>query len=222
MRLIKTLPLATALAATLIGAGAASAASITNGSFESGSGDAGFGSFSTPGGGSTNITGWTVTGGSVDWINGYWQGADGTHSVDLNGLAVGGIEQTIATTLGQTYRLSFSMSGNPDIGSGTRTMQVSAGGASAPFSYTFTTPTNDHSNMNWANDSLVFTATGPSTLISFQSTSTGNCCWGPALDNVSISAVGVPEPSTWAMTILGLGVVGAAARRRRATAVAVA
>jgi hypothetical protein len=97
MRLSKTLPVAV-LAAGIIGAGAANAAGIVNGGFETGSGDAGFGGFSTLGGGSTNITGWTVTGGSVDWINGYWQGAEGDHSVDLNGLSVGGVEQWIATT----------------------------------------------------------------------------------------------------------------------------
>ena len=43
---------------------------------------------------------------------------------------------------------------------------------------------------------------------------------GPALDNVSISAV--PETATWAMMILGFGVVGGAVRRRRSTALATA
>ena len=200
------------LAITAFGASAASAASVVNGSFERGVGDAGLGGFSTLGGGSTSIFGWTVTGGSVDWINGYWQAPDGTHSIDLNGVSVGGVEQSIATTAGQQYLLSFQMSGNPDIGSGTRTMQVGAGGASAPYSYTFTVGPNGHSNMNWVTDTLRFTATGPTTLISFASTSNGNCCWGPALDNVSISAV--PEPTTWAMMFLGMGLIGVAARRR--------
>jgi hypothetical protein len=132
----------------------------------------------------------------------------------VNGLGVGGIQQSIATTAGQRYRLNFFMSGNPDIGSDTRTMLVGAGGKSKVFTYAFTTPPNSRGNMNWAANSMTFKASGPSTLISFQSTSTGNCCWGPALANVSLSAA--PEPSTWAMMILGTGLIGVAMRRRPA------
>ena len=36
---------------------------------------------------------------------------------------------------------------------------------------------------------------------------------------VDIGSVGVPEPATWAMMILGMGAVGAGMRRRRRTAV---
>jgi PEP-CTERM motif len=38
---------------------------------------------------------------------------------------------------------------------------------------------------------------------------------GPILDNVSLSIAAVPEPTTWAMMILGFGVIGGALRRRR-------
>mgnify|MGYP000327152464 CR=1 FL=1 len=44
----------------------------------------------------------------------------------------------------------------------------------------------------------------------------GNDNVGIVIDNVSLAVV--PEPSTWAMLILGFGVVGAAARRRRSLA----
>lgn len=40
---------------------------------------------------------------------------------------------------------------------------------------------------------------------------------GIIIDNLSLSVAAVPEPSTWAMLILGFGVIGAASRRRRAT-----
>ncbi|WP_309604486.1 PEPxxWA-CTERM sorting domain-containing protein [Phenylobacterium sp.] len=42
--------------------------------------------------------------------------------------------------------------------------------------------------------------------------------WGTYIAEIGMSPVGVPEPSTWAMTILGLGLVGSAMRRRRAIA----
>ncbi len=38
---------------------------------------------------------------------------------------------------------------------------------------------------------------------------------GLAIDDFELSAVAVPEPSTWLMLIAGFGLVGAAARRRR-------
>lgn len=44
----------------------------------------------------------------------------------------------------------------------------------------------------------------------------GNDNVGVVLDDVSLAIGAVPEPSAWAMLILGFGVIGAAARRRRA------
>ncbi len=60
------------------------------------------------------------------------------------------------------------------------------------------------------------------TLIGFTSSNGIGIEWGPSgynvgIDNVdfTLSGVGVPEPATWAMTILGFGLLGAAVRRRR-------
>jgi PEP-CTERM motif len=39
---------------------------------------------------------------------------------------------------------------------------------------------------------------------------------GPILDNIGVESEPVPEPSAWAMLIAGFGLVGLAARRRRA------
>ena len=51
----------------------------------------------------------------------------------------------------------------------------------------------------------------------------GNDNVGIVIDNVSLDiGAPVPEPSTWAMMILGFGVVGAASRRRRTARVAAA
>ena len=58
---------------------------ITNGSFELGANDPGLGGFAMLGVGSTDLTGWSITQNNIDWDNAFWQAADGTHSLDLNG-----------------------------------------------------------------------------------------------------------------------------------------
>ena len=74
--------LALALAAALCGA--AHAAPFQNGSFETGPTPGGYVTLSA---GDTQITGWTVTGDSVDYIGSYWPAADGSRSLDLSGNA---------------------------------------------------------------------------------------------------------------------------------------
>jgi Ca2+-binding RTX toxin-like protein len=68
---------------------------LVNGSFEL---PASPGTYS---GGSTTLTGWTVTGLSIDHLGSGWQAADGTYLVDLSGTSgansAGGLTQTIST-----------------------------------------------------------------------------------------------------------------------------
>ena len=71
-------------------------------------------------------------------------------------------------------------------------------------------------NMGWERKSFTFTATSTQANLTFSATE--NNPYGPALDNVSLSSMGVPEPSTWALMILGFGLTGAALRRRSAKA----
>ena len=158
-----------------------------------------------------------MVGGSIDWINGYWQASDGTHSVDLNGDAVGAIQQSITTVVGQAYLLTFDLSANPDhldAHPDSRALVAAAGATNGVFVYNFDAPPNSKTNMNWASSySLYFTANSTSTLLSFTSAAPQNCCYGPALDNVAVTAV--PEASTWAMMILGFVGVGFMAYRRK-------
>ncbi len=65
----------------------------------------------------------------------------------------------------------------------------------------------------WAPYSFTFVATGSSELLSFAADGSAGCCYGPALDNVSIAAV--PEPATWSMMLLGFGAIGVGLRRRK-------
>src|SRR5690242_8683381 len=69
-----------------------------------------------PGG---DIAGWTVSAGgdAVDFVEhtlfGAFPAADGRQSVDLNRSSPGGVEQTLATVAGASYRVVFSLSGYP-------------------------------------------------------------------------------------------------------------
>jgi choice-of-anchor C domain-containing protein len=194
-----------AAAVAMLFAGAASAAIVVNGSFEQGPRS---GNFSTYGTGSTAITGWTVTAGSVDHIARYWTASDGLRSLDLSGTQAGTIAQMIPTIAGTRYTVSFDISSNPDRSS-VKSMLVGFGSAT-PTAVTFTGPIQRA--LVWTPVALQFVATASTTSLSFKSTTPG--AWGIALDNVEVTAGGVPEPATWALLIAGFGLVGARLRRR--------
>ncbi len=185
---------------------AALAADVNNGSFEDGAFPQGVGFQTlwsgTPG--ATSITGWTVTAGSVDWINGFWTAQDGTKSVDMNGtpsaevpLPAGTISQTLATPVNSTWVIQFYLAGNPDCGDGVKTLTVSATGA-APQTYTFAnTSDTTHDAMGWTLETYTFVASGPSTDLTFAADPDNTSFCGPVLDNVS-ATVTIPVELTGA------------------------
>ena len=123
---------------------------------------------------------WTVSGGGVDWhdadasVPSSMVAADGDRMVDLNsgpGSAPGVISQTIATTPGVSYTLSFSYSGHPyrECYFGPKPMRASAGSASTvvsadPLAEGYLGGTNI-----WHAATVSFTASSSSTVISFTS-----------------------------------------------------
>ncbi|MEO8462326.1 MAG: choice-of-anchor C family protein [Chloroflexota bacterium] len=170
-------------------AASASAAPAVNGSFEAGSAPGSFTQVSAVD--STTITGWTVSSGTVDYIGTYWPAADGARSIDLNGSGPGAIQQSVATTIGATYRVTFSMSGNPVGGAGTKTLTAGIGAAPASFSYeipALNPPTL--TDMKWATRTFTFVATAATTTLTFTST-VASSAFGPALDNVRVNNVRV-------------------------------
>jgi choice-of-anchor C domain-containing protein len=185
---------------------------VVNGSFEDGPNPGGFTTLNAV---NTSIVGWTVTGGSIDYIGSYWQASDGSRSIDMDGNSQGTIaQQTLSTVAGQTYLVSFDLAGNTDGGPTVKTIGVTIG-TSGLQTFTFDTTGKSHGNMGWITESFLYTATGAST-ITFQSLTVGpGAYYGPALDNVSVTAV--PEASTWAMMILGFMGVGFVAYRRKST-----
>ena len=190
MKLVKLAARSAAIVIACISA--AIAAPFQNGSFEIGT-DPG-GSFLTlPNGDSTDITGWTVIGGDIDYIGGYWQAAQGSRSLDLIGdQFVGGVQQTFDTIPGATYSVSFEMAGNPAGGPTIRPLAVTVAGTTNNFTFDITGATL--TNMNWTMHQFTFVATGTAETIQFVSDLTGDpagCCYGAALDNVQI--VGLPD-----------------------------
>jgi hypothetical protein len=68
------------------------------------------------------------------------------------------------------------------------------------------------SSTNWSNRTVSFATTGGA--LTFRAVGTSDSTGG-YLDDITISTAAVPEPATWAMMILGFGLVGAGMRRRR-------
>ena len=159
---------------------------VSNGSFESGTFTTN--PFDTLTVGATDLTGWTVDSGSIDWIGSYWRAAEGLRSIDLNGFDSGTISQTLATTIGNTYIVTFDLSGNP-VGDPTlKTLTFGASGA-ATNTYTFDTAVaaNTLDAMKWAEHTYSFLATSSSSVLTFTSTIAG--AYGPALDNVIVTEI---------------------------------
>jgi choice-of-anchor C domain-containing protein len=159
--------------------------------------------FQTFGAGSS-VGGWTVTSGSIDLINGYWNAADGNQSIDLSGNSRGTIQQTINASAG-SYQLTFALSGNSDGPPTVKTVLVSFGGLSTQFS--FTTPANNNNNMSWTTETWDFSLpAGGNNVLSFQDISDGQSAYGAALDNIILTQTQagetIPAPVPEAGTLL--------------------
>jgi len=227
------------VALTLVG-GAASAFAdtnlLTNGSFE-------LGTFTNQGNdtetftaGSTVMTGWTTVGNFVSWIgptNPFILSAqDGSHFLDLTGYQTGapfgGVTQTIATTPGRQYDLSFYLGSYTAVWGGPPvSITAVAGGTTGLFTNGSATDSS-----TWTLENLAFTATGSSTAVELIGQA-GSRYIG--LDNVGVQCVStggcaatggggggggtaVPEPAVLGLMCLGLAAVGLGRRRQLRTA----
>lgn len=164
---------------------------IQNGSFEAGP-IGPCNTFNIPAG-STLIPGWTVSAGNIDWESGPpcgWRASNGNNSLDLVGLAaggIGGIQQTFTTVPGVTYKVSFDLAGNFGGLPVVKPLAVTVNGVT--HNYTFDTTGKSQFNMGWTRIRFFFLATSPTSSISFMSNVSGlggldNA--GAAIDNVNV------------------------------------
>ena len=165
---------------------------IVNGSFEDGPvvGDAGFLPLDED---SVEVRGWVVTRGQIDLLQetgGKLKAAHGKRSLDLHGSpGFGGVKQPFVTKVGQKYKVTFSMSGNPGVGHETVQMAVRAAGKKEVFGCDMAGKTLD--DLKWEQKSWEFTAVDTITVLEFHTAMapTANPFGGPLLDDVKVVAV---------------------------------
>ena len=192
---------------------------IVNGSFETAEINTTW--YTTLGVSNTQITGWKVITGSVDYIGeGLWKASDGVYSLDMNGRSIGGIEQSISTEIGKTYKVTFDMAGNPD-SPYDKTLDLKAIGESTQTQgFLFDPPAGQtYNNLGWTTETWTFIADSNITKLQFISTTTSNVSIGAALDNVRMEAVGsvnpVPVPGAFLLGMIGMGIAGIRTRRTK-------
>ena len=162
---------------------------LVNGSFEDGP-DLGDATFKALNAGSQEIAGWVVTRGQIDLLGTHWQHAHGKRSLDLHGSpGIGGVKQTFETKKGQRYRVTLSLSGNPQANTGPvrKAITVRAGNNQADF--TFDTTGRNEKNMGWRTETWEFVADADETTLEIHSRMTEGPFAGPALDHVSVLPV---------------------------------
>ena len=229
------------LCAALSAASAAEATVLASNNFDAENGGASALNYT----GFSNLTVTGPAGATVDLIRQPAFGlacAGGSGScVDLDGsTGVGGTLNTafFAFEAGDTLTLAFDLSGNQrdattdgffagfNFGSLTQAPGGHFGGGYGDITFGAAVGTGiDRDSFiagtvhTFSNYEISFTAGQAGTAQAFVGTSSRDNI-GPLVDNVRLSTSAVPEPATWAMMIMGFGLVGSAARRRRRTPVA--
>ena len=220
----KSVLIAAALASAILVAAPASAALVANGSFEDSS-------FNGPGGYVLGLSGNAVPGWYIPASDGvYPWGLTNSNSFGAGPADTGNqwlvlgeagsnasysIQQTVTgLTSGQAYTLSWAAASelgccSPGL------LTLLAGSASGP--YSFNAPNSGSYWTAWGHYSYTFVANDPTLTFQFSNNNPNSQGYDLGLDSVSLAPVGgaVPEPATWAMMLMGFGMVGFGLRNRR-------
>jgi hypothetical protein len=109
------------------------------------------------------------------------------HTLDLNGVSAGTIEQSFATIPGQVYQLLFDYANNPDRPARTATATVTVTGAGTLLSQGIAHVGSRPGNMKYTRFLGTFVANSVTTTLRFASTTPW--AYGIILDAVSVMAV---------------------------------
>ena len=203
-----------ALALSLAASGGAAQAGnlISDGDFSSPNTGGGWGLFNSP-----SVGGWMNNNGDAlevgaSGIYGLGCNSPGCQNLEVNANTFDTDSQTVSgLTIGKAYDLSWDYGGRTS--GGPQAMTVSFGGQYL---------TTDTGSIGvWTNNLFHVVATSGSETLVFQALDLGGLpSYGNEVTNVSLTG-SVPEPASWALMIGGMGLAGAALRRRRG-AIAVA
>lgn len=183
----------------------ASANMVVNGSFEADAQAAGtWGIY-------PNLTGWTGGQFGIELRNNVAGAAyDGVNFVELDTTHNSLMNQSIGTSLGEMYEVSFAYSGRPGVSAASNGIEVFWNGLSQGVFAVAGAPSGHLWNVYTLN---VTGAAGSSSLM-FRAVGVDDS-YGGSLDAVSVTTA-VPEPETYALMLAGLGAIGFVARRRKA------
>ncbi len=138
----------------------------------------------------------------------------------------GAITQSLTgLSTGHTYAVSFWWAAGQQFNhSGSTSAGWEVGLGSDPTQSTGNASIGSRGFSGWTQSTFNFVAQGSTETLSFLATGTGSAALPPfaLLDGVSVMSTGVPEPSTWAMMLLGFAGLGYAGfRGRRRTAISI-
>ena len=178
---------------------------VSNGGFESIT--LASGTWSTP----STLSGWTVGPLGVEIRNNAEGSAyAGNNFAELDTTGNSWISQTLATTAGGTYTLSFAYAPRENVPSTSNGIAVYWNGS---LLNTYTATGGGTGSNNWQVFTYNLGATSGSTELKFMAVGLSDTLGG-SLDAVSVTRSAVPEPATLATMAFGLGMMGFVRRRK--------
>ena len=133
---------------------------------------------------------------------------DGSNFIELDGYENDRITTGFATTVGQSYEVSFWYENRAGVAASSEGFAATVLSGAV---YNATLVGNALSD-GWLEEKIFFKANSTFSVFSIAATGTSDS-YGTSFDN--FSAVAVPEPATLGLFAAGLAVLGMAARRRR-------